>query len=208
MRTKVAFFGLPVIGALGAFLLLPASTAAQEQQGAAEKEAQIDRGEYLVTAMDCTGCHTPLMPDPDAPYGIVPDTTMFLAGHPSDVELPEVPEGVLGSDKWGGMWPSRGAAFVGPWGISFPRNLTPDVETGLGSWTAEIFIKALRTGKDMGEGRDILPIMPWYQFRELTDEDLRAIFAYLGSIEPIENAVPDPISPTGERIETLRKPPD
>ena len=208
MRTKVALVGLPVIGALGAFLLLPASAATQEQQAAAEKEAQIERGEYLVTVMDCTGCHTPLIPAPDTPEGFMPDTTMFLAGHPSEVELPDVPEGVLGPEEWGGLWVSRGTAFVGPWGISFPHNLTPDVETGLGSWTAEIFIKALRTGKDMGEGRDILPLMPWRQFRQLTDEDLRAIFAYLGSLEPIDNAVPDPISPTGERLETLRKPPE
>ncbi|MFQ5680372.1 MAG: diheme cytochrome c-553, partial [Gemmatimonadota bacterium] len=129
------------------------------------------------------------------------------SGYPGEVEPPEVPEGVLGPDKWGGMFSSRGTAFAGAWGVSFPRNLTPDVETGLGSWTAEIFIKALRTGKDMGEGRDILPPMPWWQFRQATDEDLKAIFAYLQSIEPVYNPVPDPISPTGERLETLRKPP-
>ncbi len=205
MRTKVAFFGFPVIGALGAFLFLQASGATQEQQGTAEKEAQIERGKYLVTVMDCTGCHTPLIPLADGP---VPDTTSFLSGYPADLELPEVPWDHFGPDQWAGMWTSRGTAIAGPWGVAFPRNLTPDVETGLGSWTAEIFIKTLRTGKNMGEGRDILPPMPWRQFRELTDEDLRAIFAYLGSLEPIDNAVPDPISPTGERLETLRKPPE
>ncbi len=89
--------------------------------------------------------------------------------------------------------------------MSFPHNLTPDVETGLGSWTEEMFIKAMRTGKDMGEGRDILPPMPWAHFAEIfTDEDLKAIFAYLGSLKPIDNPVPDPISPTGETLETLR----
>jgi hypothetical protein len=63
-----------------------------------------------------------------------------------------------------------------------------------------MFIKAMRTGKDMGEGRDIQPPMPWFNVAQMTDNDLRAMFAYLGSLKPIENAVPDPISPTGERL--------
>jgi hypothetical protein len=135
----------------------------------------------------------------------LPDTARSLSGYPEDLPLPEVPEDLFGPDKWLELV-SPGGAFAGLWGVSFPRNLTPDVETGLGSWTDEIFIKALRTGKDMGEGRDILPPMPLAKIRNLTDEDLRAIFAYLGSLEPIDNMVPDPISPTGERLKTLRKP--
>ena len=86
-------------------------------------------------------------------------------------------------------------AWVGPWGTSFARNLTPDKETGLGSWTEEMFIKALRTGKDMGEGRPILPPMPWEDFGKSTDSDLKAVFAYLKSLKPVKNAVHDPILP-------------
>ena len=74
-------------------------------------------------------------------------------------------------------------SWTGPWGTSFARNLTPDAATGLGSWTPEMFIKALRTGKDMGEGRAILPPMPWPNYRQMTDDDLRAIFAYLRTLE-------------------------
>jgi hypothetical protein len=65
-----------------------------------------------------------------------------------------------------------------------------------------MFIKALRTGKDMGEGRNILPPMPWPNFAQMTDQDLGAMFSYLKSLKPIENAVPDPISPSGERLPT------
>ena len=57
------------------------------------------------------------------------------------------------------------------------------------------FIGALRTGKHQGEGRDIMPPMPWPMYRQMSDEDLSAIFAYLRSIPPIDNAVPEPIPP-------------
>ncbi len=189
-----------LISALAFSLFTAAPLLAQSES---ENDAQIERGKYLVTFGDCDGCHTPVVSTPE---GVVMDSTRRLSGYPEDAELPEIPEGFFGPDKWGAAWSSVGTAFAGPWGVSFPRNLTPDEETGLGSWTDEIFIKALRTGKDMGEGRDILPPMPWAQIRQLTDEDLRAIFAYLGSLEPIDNMVPDPISPTGERLKTLRKP--
>ncbi len=203
MKERTVLLAFPAIGIVGVLLLL--QSPAEQQSEEAQKTAQIERGEYLVTAAGCNGCHTPVIFTGDEP---VPDTTRRLSGYPADVPLPKVPEGLFGPDTWGGMWSSPGIAFAGPWGVSFPRNLTPDMETGLGSWTEEIFIKALRTGKDMGEGRDILPPMPWFEFAELTDEDLKAIFAYLGSLTPIENAVPDPISPTGERLKTLRKPPE
>jgi hypothetical protein len=93
-------------------------------------------------------------------------------------------------------------AWVGPWGTSFAANLTPDSNTGLGSWTEEMFMKALRTGKHLGQGRDILPPMPWQMIGQMTDRDLKSVFAYLRSIPPVNNMVPDPISPTGKAIPT------
>ncbi|MFQ5680186.1 MAG: diheme cytochrome c-553 [Gemmatimonadota bacterium] len=202
MKTRSPLLGATALATLGALLLPVASASGQEADAA--RKAVIERGEYLVTIrLRCIGCHTPRIPTPE---GSVRDSTRLLSGHPAEVELPEIPEGIFGPDKWLVLVPSRGTAFVGEWGVSFPRNLTPDVETGLGSWTEEIFIKALRTGKDMGEGRDILPPMPWREYAEYPDEDLRAVFAYLQSLEPIYNPVPDPISPTGERLTTMKKP--
>lgn len=138
--------------------------------------------------------------------GPVPDTTRRLSGHPAGSKLPEIPKGVIAPDQWGALTTNDLTAWAGPWGVSFARNLTPDVATGLGSWTEEIFIKALRTGKDMGEGRAILPPMPWAQYAQMTDDELKSVFAYLQSLKPIENAVPDPISPTGETMPTLKAP--
>ena len=86
-------------------------------------------------------------------------------------------------------------AAVGPWGVSFSANLTPDEETGIGDWTEEEFIGAVRTGTHRGIGRPILPPMPWFNLAMATDEDLQAIFAYLQSIPAVANQVPDAIEP-------------
>jgi hypothetical protein len=67
--------------------------------------------------------------------------------------------------------------------------------SGSGAWTEEAFIAAMRNGKHLGAGRDILMPMPWFNLATATDEDLSAMFAYLKSIEPIENMVPPPVPP-------------
>jgi hypothetical protein len=60
-----------------------------------------------------------------------------------------------------------------------------------------MFLKAMRTGKHMSAGRDILPPMPWQSLAGLHDDDLKAIYAYLRTIPAIRNEVPTPISPGG-----------
>lgn len=87
------------------------------------------------------------------------------------------------------------SAAVNPWGASFAANLTPDNETGIGTWNEEMFVNALRTGKHLGAGRPIMPPMPWELVRQHSDEDLKAMFAYLKSLKPIKNKVPDYLPP-------------
>jgi hypothetical protein len=60
-----------------------------------------------------------------------------------------------------------------------------------------MFIKAMRTGKHMSAGRNILPPMPWQSLAQLTDEDLKAVFAYLRTIPAVRNHVPTPVAPGG-----------
>ena len=199
MHTKAALAGLVAIGVLSMVLLVQSTGLAQQKKGDAKMKERIARGKYLVTAMGCSDCHSPKVFGPKGPDI---DTTKLLSGHPAGQKLPEVPKGVIAPDQWGALASNDFTAWAGPWGVSFTRNLTPDVATGIGSWNDAIFIKALRTGKHMGEGRDILPPMPWPVYAQLSDKDLKAIFAYLHSLKPIENAVPDPISPTGERLAT------
>ena len=155
-------------------------------------QALIKRGEYLVNFGGCNDCHTPKLMTPKGPQ---PDSAKLLSGHPSTAKLPEIPSGIIGPEKWGALTTNDLTAWVGPWGISFAANLTPDARTGLGGWTEEMFIKTMRTGKHLGVGREILPPMPWFALAALTDEDLKAIFGYLHSIKPIENEVPQPIPP-------------
>jgi len=88
-------------------------------------------------------------------------------------------------------------AWAGPWGVSFAINLTPDKETGIAEWSESSFLQAMRTGKHQGQpnGRDILPPMPWENIKAMTDDDLKAMFAYLRSLAPVKNQVPLPVLP-------------
>ena len=94
------------------------------------------------------------------------------------------------------QWERSGTAAVGPWGTSFASNLTPH-ETGIGNWTFEQFTKAMKEGKSKGleNGRMLLPPMPWVGYKSLKNDELKAIFDYLQYLKPIENLVPEPISP-------------
>ena len=165
--------------------------AEQDQAPAASPLAQ--RGAYLVRAMGCHDCHTPWKLGPKGPE---PDMSRALSGHPADFVVPAPPK-LPGPWTWSAV--ATNTAFAGPWGISFTANLTPDLETGLGKWTPETFIAALRTGRHEGKGRPLLPPMPWPMIRNLNDEDLRAVFAYLQSIPPIRNRVPAPVDPEDQK---------
>ena len=84
--------------------------------------------------------------------------------------------------------------WVGPWGTTYARNLTPDAETGLGSWTEDDIAKALRTGQ-RPNGTEILPPMPWPMYTNLTDDDVHSIAAYLKSLPAVSHKVPDKLAP-------------
>jgi mono/diheme cytochrome c family protein len=157
-------------------------------------QTRIERGAYIVRSMGCNDCHTPWIMGPRGP---APDMTRALTGHPADLVLPPPPS--LPPGPWTWMGAASNTAFAGPWGVSFTANLTPDPETGLGKWTAEMFIQAIRTGRHEGKGRPILPPMPAAMLANMTDEDLNAIFAYLQSLKPVRNRVPQPIDPPDGR---------
>ena len=126
--------------------------------------ARVERGRYLVSSMGCNDCHTPWKLGARGPE---PDMSRALSGHPADLVMPPPPK--LPEGPWTWIAAATNTAFAGPWGVSFTANLTPDPETGLGKWTDEMFIAALRTGRHEGKGRPILP--------------------------PIRNRVPAPIDP-------------
>ena len=154
-------------------------------------EELVQRGDYLVKITGCNDCHSPKRMGAQGPE-IIPER--MLSGYPADLPLPKFTDPLI---KQGfAMFTPDLTAAVGPWGISFAGNLTPD-ETGLGNWTLEQFKTALTKGKFKGleSGRPLLPPMPWVNYTTMADEDIKAIFAYLKSIKPVKNVVPAPVTP-------------
>ena len=176
---------------VGVVLATVAGCARQEPSQKTEADP-VKRGQYLAQVGGCSDCHTPKVFTQAGPE---PDKSRLLSGHPADDKLPPVPSGVIGPDQWGAIASNDLTAWAGPWGISFSANLTPD-DSGLKNWSPENFIQAMRTGKHAGVGRAILPPMPWQGYGQMTDDDLRALFAYLQSLPPISNVVPAPVPPT------------
>ena len=167
-------------------VLLAASASAQSDK----KDARVERGAYMVRTMGCNDCHTPLKMGANGPE---PDMSRALTGHPSDLVMPPAPKLPPGPWLWVGA--ATNTAFAGPWGTSFAMNLTPDPETGLGKWTEQQFIDTMRTGRHLGIGRPILPPMPYFIIGAATDEDIKSLFAYLRTLKPVKNKVPQPIEP-------------
>ena len=156
----------------------------------ADSPGDVARGDYLVNAFGCAECHAPMRMGPNGP---ATDRTRGLSGHPQDLVLPPPP---APQGPWVASFAATNTAYAGPWGISYAANLTTDVKTGIGAWAPDDFFKAMRTGKHLGVGRRILPPMPARAIGNLTDGDLRAVFAYLVAQPAIANLVPEPVPPT------------
>jgi hypothetical protein len=194
MTMKRIFAGVAAVALAGVSMIVANGTVRADKDKAppaaagAPDPAMIKRGAYLVMVIGCGDCHTPMKMTPNGP---APDMDKFLSGHPEGA--PE-PQGTLGK---GDMIIAGTDLTVMkfPFGTVYTRNLTPD-KTGLGEWTEAQFIKTLRTGHHQGDGRALLPPMPWMNFSLMTDEDLKAVWAFLhNAVKPIKNTVPDPKVP-------------
>ena len=188
MRTKVSAI---ILGAVALTIAVISCDNQQENKTtvqAISNDSLVKRGAYLVNSIGCDDCHSPKKMGPHGPE-VVAETRFggFLASNP----IGKVDTNVIKNG-----WAMFGPDFtntVGPWGMSFAANISSD-ETGIGNWSEQQFITALRKGKLKGlEGsRDLLPPMPWFVYKNLTDEDLRSIYAYLKTTKPVKNVVPAP----------------
>jgi hypothetical protein len=169
---------------------LSAPALADPETKPSTRAERIARGNYLVNTVGCADCHTPLKMGPKGPER---DMTRWLSGHPAQMVMPPAP--AMPPGPWIGAIGATLTAWSGPWGTSFTANLTPDKETGLGGWTTRNFIETIRNARHQGRGRPLLPPMPVEFYKNFTDDDLESIFAYLQSIPPIKNRVPQPIPP-------------
>jgi len=152
--------------------MLSVSSPASAQQA----NTAVERGRYLVTITGCHDCHSPKI------EGMKPDLARSLSGRPATTQLPTPTKTEVHAS--GDL-----TAWTGPWGYSIAANLTPDAATGLGTRYSEAsFITTMRTGKKPN-GTPVMPPMPSDVYQNMTDDDLKAIFAYLKTIKPIKNAV-------------------
>jgi mono/diheme cytochrome c family protein len=119
----------------------------------------VKRGEYLVTIVGCTDCHSPQ-----------------AKGQP-----------IRGLEFSGGF------ILEGPWGRVASANITPD-PSGIPYYDEALFLNIIRTG--YVKARKINQIMPWGDYRHLTDEDLKAIFAYLRTLKAVKHHVDNTEPPT------------
>lgn len=161
-----------------------------EAQTVETEESPIKRGEMLVNAVGCHDCHSPKKMTDKGP---IFDPDRLLSGHPANEALGAYD---LETAKAYVLFSPGLTAAIGPWGTSFAANLTPD-DTGIGSWTETQFLTAIKHGKYKGmeNSRPLLPPMPWQTISHLPESDLKAMFAYLKTIKPVQNIVPAPIPP-------------
>ncbi|HUX67955.1 MAG TPA: hypothetical protein VMV31_10765 [Terriglobales bacterium] len=163
-----------LVGGLGGYWLHRPAPAAPA--GPAGADTSVARGAYLAQLGGCDDCHTPPLPDGK------PDLSRRFSGYPAGAALPPDVPGVV---------TNLNLAWRGPWGLSETRNITPDPVNGIGSWTREQFIQAMRTAVNPA-GRAIQPPMPAVNFGRLTDADLTALYNFLRTVKPSSNAVVGP----------------
>ena len=145
---------------------------ASASRAAAYPAEQVARGKYLVKLLGCGICHT------DGALIGDPNYSLNLAGS------------------------HIGIAYTNPLvdkhpGVIYPSNITPDVETGIGSWSESEIIRLLRSG-EASHDRQLLAIMPWPTYAWITDSDALGIAAYLRSLPPVKHRVPDNV-PAGRK---------
>ena len=156
-------------------------------------ESEVAWGKHIVTIGGCNDCHTPKKMGPMGPED---NLDLALSGHPSQMPVPDINRKEIESKNLMVVGVTF-TSFIGPWGISYSANITSDSTTGIGNWNVDQFIRTFRTGKYGGapSGRNLLPPMPFQNVAQMTDAELKAVFAYLESTKPIHNIVPQPQPP-------------
>lgn len=191
MRINFLIFSIAATALIAVAIGCTGSAATEKEPKPLTTEALVKRGEYLVNIIGCDDCHSPKRMGPNGPEVI--DELRF-SGYPSSRPRTKANQEAL-EEGWMLFGPDLTSA-AGPWGISYSANLTSDA-TGIGNWTEENFMRAIREGKWKGlkDSRSLLPPMPWFVYKNMSDDDLRSIFAYLRTTKPVNNVPPAPEPP-------------
>lgn len=188
MRTLVSTISLVVAITMTAIV---ACTDGSKSSATSEiiisQDSLINLGSHLVNAIGCDDCHSPKKVGPGG-FEIIEE--LRFSGYPGNGAMLKADTNA--AKKGWIMFAPDLTATVGPWGMSFAANISSDA-TGIGNWSEEHFFRAIREGKSKGleANRPLLPPMPWQQYRNLKDIELKAIFAFLKSTKPVENRVPE-----------------
>lgn len=180
----VALGGIGLLAGTVVIATSQPTTSATPQQVGRNKAAQIQRGKYLVTIMGCGDCHSPHNERGE------PIPGRELSGHPEGAPLATWNPEMLKGGNVATISPTL-TSFAGPFGVSVAGNLTPDEETGIGKLTLAGLKESWSTGKHWKfDKRVVLPPMPMKAYREITGDDVEAIYLYLMNLKPIKNKVP------------------
>jgi mono/diheme cytochrome c family protein len=189
MRVKARTVVLSVLGlvvllvvggltAVGWQVVLGPHTRALTARTFERTPARLARGQYLVLGVAaCFHCHS----DHDL----------------TDPEYP-VKEGLMGAG-WALPIPELGEVYA--------PNITPDPETGIGTWSDDAVARAIQEGV-AADGRALFPVMPYMNFRNLDNEDLASIVVYLRSVPPVKHAMPTTklVAPLNFLVNTMPQP--
>ncbi|WP_336516706.1 diheme cytochrome c-553 [Pollutibacter soli] len=189
MRNRKILTAVTIVIAMTGIYSCLDSRAKDEKPKPITQEEKVKRGEYLVSSIGCDDCHSPKKLGPNGEPEVISE--LRLSGYPSSRSIQKPDSNVI---KQGWMlFGTDLTSAAGPWGMSFAANLTSDA-SGIGNWTEDQFVYAIRKGKLKGleNSRAILPPMPWFVYRNLTDDDLKSIFAYLKTVPAVANVVPGP----------------
>lgn len=177
----------------------PKAPIKADDQEEVYRQYNVERGKRLVELGGCSQCHTPKV---RTTLGYKPDKDRYMSGYPEDAPLPDLPYAeIIAGEAENKFYTTDATIWVGRWGVSFAPNLTPDPETGIGSWTEEDFIDIFRGNRHFAEGQQVTTPMPVNVYSQLSFFELRSIFIYLQTIEPISNQVPTRIPPESDLFE-------
>jgi hypothetical protein len=188
MRNKFLTISLAIVAATGILVACTDTSASEKESKPLSKAELVERGEYLVNAVGCDDCHSPKRMGPNGPEII---EELRFSGYPSERPFSKVDTHTV-KNGWM-LFGTDLTSAVGPWGMSFAGNISSDA-TGIGNWKEEQFFKVIREGKFKGldNSRPLLPPMPWFVYKNFSDDDIRSIFTYLQSTKPVHNVVPAP----------------
>jgi mono/diheme cytochrome c family protein len=165
MRKLIALLAFTALTSLAVYFTACNTKSGETQTENPEDSTKrvLERGEYLVNHVaGCTDCHSKR------------DFTKYSG--------PVVP----GTEGGGGFVFDQKFGLPG---VIYARNITPDNETGIGTWTDDDILKAITQGISK-RGDTLFPLMPYTNYNSMAKEDLMAIIAYIKTLKPIKNAVP------------------